>query len=151
MKRFLFWLGMCLCLGVPNLMVILKERSLAMGGRVVYLKLAPVDPRSLMQGDYMALNYALIPWRADPGWPAKGTLQAQIDSRGVITSWKLGNGDNIIRYSIEKGKLTIASDAFYFEEGQGARYSKASYGKFHLSEIGVLTLQGLTNEKLDPL
>ena len=151
MKRFLFWLGLCLCLGVPNLMVILKERSLALGGRVVYLKLAPVDPRSLMQGDYMALNYALIPWRAEPNWPAQGTLGAEIDSRGVITSWNLARRDNPIRYTIEKGKLKIASDAFYFEEGQGARYSKASYGKFHLSEIGVLTLQGLTNDKLDPL
>ncbi|MBT9584455.1 GDYXXLXY domain-containing protein [bacterium] len=151
MKRLLFWLGLCLCLGVPNLMVLLKERSLALGGRVVYLKLAPVDPRSLMQGDYMALNYALVPWTADPGWPARGTLRAEIDSRGVITSWQPGSRDNLIRYSIEKGKLKVASDAFYFEEGQGARYSKASYGKFHLSDIGVLTLQGLTNENLEPL
>lgn len=28
-------------------------------GQVVLLELAPVDPRSLMQGDYMALGYAL--------------------------------------------------------------------------------------------
>jgi len=26
-------------------------------GKSVYLKLAPVDPRSLMQGDYMAFRY----------------------------------------------------------------------------------------------
>ena len=35
-----------------------KERHLK-EGRIVYLELAPVDPRSLMQGDYMALNFKL--------------------------------------------------------------------------------------------
>ena len=34
------------------------ERTLSQG-EVVYLELAPVDPRSLIQGDYMALDYAL--------------------------------------------------------------------------------------------
>ncbi|XOT97907.1 GDYXXLXY domain-containing protein, partial [Alcaligenes pakistanensis] len=28
-------------------------------GQTVLLELAPVDPRSLMQGDYMSLNFAL--------------------------------------------------------------------------------------------
>ncbi len=35
-----------------------KERLLARGD-TIYLRLAPVDPRSLMQGDYMALNFAI--------------------------------------------------------------------------------------------
>ena len=29
-------------------------------GKPVVLKIAPVDPRSLMQGDYMVLNYAIL-------------------------------------------------------------------------------------------
>jgi uncharacterized membrane-anchored protein len=28
-------------------------------GEVIYLELAPIDPRSLMQGDYMALQFAI--------------------------------------------------------------------------------------------
>src|SRR5882672_8284017 len=35
-----------------------KERQLV-SGKVVYLELAPVDPRSLMQGDYMALRFKI--------------------------------------------------------------------------------------------
>ena len=35
-----------------------KEKHLA-EGKIVYLNLAPVDPRSLMQGDYMALRFRL--------------------------------------------------------------------------------------------
>ena len=35
-----------------------KETTI-LKGKLVYLELAPVDPRSLMQGDYMALYYAI--------------------------------------------------------------------------------------------
>jgi uncharacterized membrane-anchored protein len=45
-------------LAVINVSILQKERHLA-DGRVVYLELAPVDPRSLMQGDYMTLNFAI--------------------------------------------------------------------------------------------
>ncbi|MBS0976300.1 GDYXXLXY domain-containing protein, partial [Serratia rubidaea] len=41
-----------------NLSIYQKEQQLRQG-RVAILQLAPVDPRSLMQGDYMALDYAL--------------------------------------------------------------------------------------------
>jgi uncharacterized membrane-anchored protein len=45
-------------LGAVNTMIVGKERIVA-NGTVVLLRLAPRDPRSLMQGDYMALRYAL--------------------------------------------------------------------------------------------
>ena len=38
--------------------IVAKERIKTHGERI-YLELAPVDPRSLMQGDYMALRFAL--------------------------------------------------------------------------------------------
>ena len=37
-----------------------ERQGLLRNGRTVYLELAPVDPRSLLQGDYMALNYAVM-------------------------------------------------------------------------------------------
>ena len=46
-------------LGVVNYKVQQFEDVLATGKPVV-LKIAPVDPRSLMQGDYMVLNYAIL-------------------------------------------------------------------------------------------
>ena len=39
-----------------NWSVYQKEQTLK-EGQLVLLQLAPVDPRSLMQGDYMRLNY----------------------------------------------------------------------------------------------
>jgi uncharacterized membrane-anchored protein len=154
MKGWIFWLGLVLCLGVPGFMVYFKEQSLAQGGRIVYLQLAPVDPRSLLQGDYMALRYQLFPDRLNPGWPQQGNLIAQVDDRGVITAWTPESEGNLgvrIRYRTEKKKLVVASDAFHFQEGQGKRYGLARYGKFHLSPGGVLTLRALTDEHLQPL
>lgn len=38
---------------------ILRKERIKRSGEVLYLPLAPVDPRSLMQGDYMALRFEL--------------------------------------------------------------------------------------------
>ena len=45
-------------LAVFNVAIYRNERLLA-SGETLYLELAPVDPRSLMQGDYMRLRYAV--------------------------------------------------------------------------------------------
>ena len=39
---------------------IVKREAWLAEGEVVRLELAPVDPRSLMQGDYMTLNYQIM-------------------------------------------------------------------------------------------
>ena len=51
-------LGLALILGVMTMNIIKYENHLATG-ETVLLELAPVDPRGFMQGDYMALSYAL--------------------------------------------------------------------------------------------
>ena len=56
--RALIALGALLVLGALNFAIVGKER-IRRDGEVVYLPLAPVDPRSLIQGDYMALRFAL--------------------------------------------------------------------------------------------
>jgi len=56
MKRTaILWLGVLATLVGVNMTVWAFEK-LRTEGTVVYLELAPVDPRSLMQGDYMALR-----------------------------------------------------------------------------------------------
>jgi len=50
--------GLTLVLSVVNGLIAHKE-WIKQTGELVYLELAPVDPRSLMQGDYMALSFAL--------------------------------------------------------------------------------------------
>lgn len=53
-----FWVGLGAVLLITIQDVARKENLLANGTPVV-LALAPVDPRSLMQGDFMALNFSL--------------------------------------------------------------------------------------------
>ncbi|KAA0891152.1 GDYXXLXY domain-containing protein [Pusillimonas sp. ANT_WB101] len=74
--------GLALVLGLANATIYQKEQILAHGERVV-LELAPVDPRSLMQGDYMALRFGVAQklgrWlMAEPAHDAEaGTLVGQ--------------------------------------------------------------------------
>ena len=45
-------------LGLVNLQIVDKETIVRHGAKVL-IRLAPVDPRSLMQGDYMSLRFAM--------------------------------------------------------------------------------------------
>lgn len=58
MSRLVALLSLIIILGLVNWSILTKEKHLA-EGQIVYLKLAPVDPRSLMQGDYMALRFQI--------------------------------------------------------------------------------------------
>ena len=61
--------------------ILAKERIKTNGMRI-FLELAPVDPRSLMQGDYMALRFAIADkLSSDSG----GTAALKLDERGVAT------------------------------------------------------------------
>jgi uncharacterized membrane-anchored protein len=57
-RAMAIWLGLLIVLVALNFAIWDKEQALR-HGETVYLELAPVDPRSLMQGDYMVLNYAI--------------------------------------------------------------------------------------------
>lgn len=75
MRSKLSLAGLLLVLLAVNLMVLNKESSLAQG-RTVFLELAPVDPRSLMQGDYMVLRYALADQVPQAKTPASSTCRS---------------------------------------------------------------------------
>ena len=60
MRRVIMWLviaGLVLVLGVANY-DILQKQQVVENGQQILLRLRPVDPRSLMQGDFMQLRYA---------------------------------------------------------------------------------------------
>ncbi|ODB53664.1 hypothetical protein A7311_04800 [Paenibacillus polymyxa] len=64
-------------LGIIGYQTVRSETLLATGASIK-LKLAPIDPRSLLQGDYVALNYDISP----P--PSKTPLQEEEWSRGKV-------------------------------------------------------------------
>ncbi|CAO1660306.1 MULTISPECIES: GDYXXLXY domain-containing protein [unclassified Halomonas] len=155
-----------LILTVVNGSIWQKERHLA-EGEVVYLELAPVDPRSLMQGDYMALNFALsndiqralqshhgsdTP-KAHDGYAIVrldeqriGHFQRLADGEGT-----LGNDERQLQYRLRNGQVRLATDAFFFQEGDAEHYETAHYGQFRVNTKGEPLLVALHDDELDRL
>ena len=142
------WLvaAVVLVLGAVNWSIFAKERVRTNGERI-FLALAPVDPRSLMQGDYMALRFELT-----NGIPAteSGSVPLRVDSRGVATL----NADPTapgmrIRYRIRNGEVWLGTNAYFFEEGTAERYAGAKFGEFRIDrDSGEAVLVGLRDEHL---
>jgi uncharacterized membrane-anchored protein len=142
-----------------NLGIASRER-LVEHGRVVLLELAPVDPRSLMQGDYMALRFGAADGArtgAEYLQFADGKLVLAVDPRGVGTFRRLDTGaplaadEALLRYRIRDGQVKLATNAFFFEEGQGDAYARARYGEFRVAADGDAILTGLRGADLAPL
>lgn len=143
-----------------------KERHLT-DGKIVYLNTVPVDPRSLMQGDYMALRFGLAEevYRALPktqerrGWrqdvaASDAFVVVSLDERRIgtfkslDTKQPLSSGDVRMRYRIRNGELKFATNAFFFQEGHGEYFENARYGQFRVDENGELLLVSLHDDNL---
>jgi uncharacterized membrane-anchored protein len=143
--------GLVLVLVVPNALVLHKERLLA-DGTPVLLELAPVDPRSLIQGDYMRLDYAITRQIADSQrrWPATGEIVIALDENGVARFVRRHDGrtpldsrEHLLTYRRRGGGVRVGTDAFHFQEGQAQRYQGARYGEVRVSPSGTSVLVGL--------
>jgi Uncharacterized membrane-anchored protein len=138
---------------------IYQREQLLSTGNVVLLELAPVDPRSLMQGDYMALRFKLEnDFRAQPLPTAEnGRVVVQLDERGVATFLRRDDGSPLrpgelaLKYRIRNTQLKFATNAFFFEEGTADRYTAARYGEFRVAPSGDMLLTALRDKDLQPL
>ena len=155
--RLLVILGAVLVLGAVNYSIAGKE-SVIRNGVVVYLDLAPVDPRSIMQGDYMTLRFRLaqdIRSTVKP-LPAEG---GSARAPGNIANDRVGSlarasetGNVRIRYRIRKGEVWLGTNAFFFEEGREPQYREARFGEFRVDPTsGEAVLVGLRDAGLKPL
>ena len=159
MKRQLIWAGLALALSVAGWNIWSNERILA-DGRVALLELAPVDPRSLMQGDYMALNYALANELRGGSDERRvdGYAIVRLDERGIAklarqqpAAQPLAAGEIAIRYRVRDGQARIATNAFFFQEGRAQEFSAARYGEFRIGENGEPRLTALLDADFRPL
>jgi uncharacterized membrane-anchored protein len=151
-------LGLALILLVVNALVFQKEVLLREGTRL-FLELAPVDPRSLIQGDYMRLDYALTrdlqPLTLD--WPRDGRLVVVADERGVAGFVRRDQGqplegnERFLRYRIRGGRLGLGAESFFFQEGHAELYEQARFAEIRATPKGDLVLVGLRDEALQPL
>ena len=154
------WGGLALVLVTVNISAARKERVLARG-EVVLLELRPVDPRSLMQGDYMRLALAItdelrrdrpesvdesgqIVIRRDEDGVGRYVRVAELDERLAPNELRLA-------YRREGAQIEAGPTAYFFPEGQGARFSRARYAEVRLSALGEAVLIRLRDRDRRPL
>ncbi len=166
-KIALISLAVILC--IVNLSIIKKEKHLN-SDKFVYLALAPVDPRSLMQGDYMALRLelsdkvynAILEKEAGRSVPEKTALNdghviVSLNDLNIGTfktlyqDQSLSDNEILIHYRMHKKTIELATNAFFFQEGHGELYQDAYYGRFSVDKHGSLLLTGMYDKNLTKL
>lgn len=149
-----------LVLAVANYEIAAKE-SLIRNGTTVLLRLAPVDPRSLIQGDYMALRYAMtreVAGAADVEGVSDGVAIVELGERNeasfvaIQASQHQPQGNQLLLRFRKRGEsVRLASDAFFFEEGEMDTYSGARYGELRVNAQGEAVLTGLRDTEGQPM
>jgi len=153
--------NLILLLAYFNMSVAEKEKTLAKG-RLVLLALAPVDPRSLMQGDYMELNYAIARPEMGSEGDHHGYCVVSIDSSNVAHKIRLQKdasplnaGEILIKYKVNnhfwRMSMRIGAESYFFEEGMVSKFAKAKYGGLRIDATGNSILVGLYDEHFNLL
>ena len=158
MRKAVALLAGLLVLAFANYGIYQRER-LVSEGTVVFLRLAPVDPRSLMQGDYMRLDFEVarqaFPFDAEIA--ADGHVVVALDRHRIAHFRRLADGrplapgEMALRYRIRDGEPKFATNAWFFEEGQAAAYANAAFGEFRVAPDGEMILAALRGPRLEPL
>lgn len=140
-----------------------QREALLREGQTVLLELAPVDPRSLMQGDYMALRFALArnlqgASSTTGATGSDGYVVVKRDARKVATFARvyrdgeaLAADESRIRYRQRRNDVRIVTNAWFFEEGSGGVYAPARYGELRVGDDGEALLTGMRDKDLNRL
>ena len=145
-----------LVFGLTNL-TILQKQDIVDNGRKVLLRLAPVDPRSLIQGDFMRLRYDRASYpdaRTEEALPWRGTVVLALDDLGVGEFARIDDGTALgpeevrIAYKLSGrfGSMRFGADSFFFQEGDADLYADADFGVLHVGDDGGSVLVGLAGE-----
>ena len=158
-----------LIIGIVALLVLIvvnsfvwQRESQAATGQLLLLELTPVDPRSLIQGDYMHLQYAIAREIGDQTTDRAGYVVIQRDQNDVAhfrrayePNQPLAADEHLLRYrrriASSRFGIVVAPTSFFFQEGHAAYYESAEYGEFRLSDSGELLLVGLRDSEFREL
>lgn len=155
MRKVIFWTTTVLVILSVNSLIMKKEKTLARG-QTMLLRLAPLDPRSLMQGDYMVLRYVLARNVPKDQLEDKGYIVVSLDENDVAKFVRIYKGENLqqreyLLFYRNRGGLRLGAESFMFQEGDAALYSKARYGELKVDHSGASVLVGLRGEDFMPL
>jgi len=152
----ILWLVTLAVLGFVGSGIYGKER-LIREGEPVLLQLAPVDPRSLIQGDYMDLRYQIAADLEQDQLPWRGKLVIQLDEQDVAHFVRIDDGtplaleERLLNYYRHEWTLDLGAPSYFFQEGTADVYTDAVYGELRVDPAGNSILVGLRDEELQPL
>lgn len=155
-RNVLLWFFTLIIFSFSAYLIIDKEQLIA-NGRTLYLELAPVDPRSLIQGDYMRLRYAIV---SDRNLPERGALVIHIDNNNVGQFVRLHNPSTTLaeneyllkfRYRNRWEGVLIGAQSFLFQEGQAQEFDKAEYAELRLTPDGTVILVAMRDQSFNLL
>jgi uncharacterized membrane-anchored protein len=155
MRNMILWVVTAMVLATVNHMVFQKERVLVRG-RTMLLRLAPVDPRSLMQGDYMVLRYEIARAVSRGRLENRGRIVVALNENDVASFIRfhrgepLQPGEHLLSYR-NRGQMRLGAESFFFQEGDAALFETAAYGELKVALSGESVLVGLRNGDFQPL
>ncbi len=127
-----------------------SKEELLKSGKQVFLELVPVDPRSLMQGDYMRLDYDIAQGHDLDTIPTLGFCVVRLDGKGIAQKVRmqkgrepLGADEYLIPYIKGRSNVQLGANSFFFQEGKAAVYDSAKYGALRIDRKGNTLLTGL--------
>ncbi|MGE0767747.1 MAG: GDYXXLXY domain-containing protein [Hyphomicrobiaceae bacterium] len=136
------------------------NEAIISSGRQIFLALAPVDPRSLIQGDYMRLNFAVPAdvrrsTGSDDGHGRRWAV-ALVDDRQVAAIERMtdqppgaiGDGRIALPMRRSQGRWIVGTDAWFFKEGTAAKWQEARFGVFRVGGNGTALLVGMADKDL---
>jgi uncharacterized membrane-anchored protein len=150
--------GLAIILGLAN-WDIARKRAVVADGALLLLELRPADPRSLLQGDYMALALvdAAMPDEATiKQLPYRGTVILSVDENRVGRYARLDDGSLLkpdeLRVQFRRheewsrARLDYGAQSFFFQEGDAELYRNARYGVLRVAADGGTILTDLADE-----
>ncbi len=130
-----------------------NSETLKNNGKSVLLELAPVDPRSLIQGDFMTLGFAVERVKKPDYKKHNGYFVIEENAEGVAQfkrfyedGEKLNPGEFKIRFVKQWSRFRIRPNSFLFQEGHRKYYDNAKYGIFKFDKNQNYLLVGLADE-----
>jgi uncharacterized membrane-anchored protein len=159
-RRWIWALGVVVLLFFNGLIV--QQEMQRASAETAYFALRPVDPRSLMQGDYMRLDYEVAAEigvaldEAEGSARQEGTAVVRLDERQVAhfeRIWdggELGPDERLVDWGYRK-RIYIGANSFMFQEGRADAYAHAEFAEMKLSDDGRASLIGLRDAALKPI
>ena len=152
-KWIIILVNLIILLGLFNNSIIKKETLLS-DGKLILLELAPVDPRSLMQGDYMRLRYAISENIKYDSISKRGFCVVKMGESGIAKKVRIQDDrtpinekEYLIEYTSKGWRgINIGAESFFFQEGEADKYENAKYGGIKVDNQGNSLLIGLYDE-----